>query len=63
MYERRWRSLPEISTRTLKGHAGEFPEPVRSLIMQEPDFADPERLVTDLGTFERLLKINKEVMR
>ena len=44
-----------ISTRILKQHAEEFPEPVRSLILQESDFVDAERLVTDLGTFEKLL--------
>lgn len=59
--ERRWRPLPEISTKTLKGHADEFPEPVRSLIQQEPDFADTERLIVDLGTLEKLLRLKKEV--
>jgi hypothetical protein len=52
--------MPEISTRALKGYADEFPEPVKSLILQEPDFTDTERFITDLGTFERLLKLNKE---
>jgi hypothetical protein len=55
MCERRWRPLAETSTRILKEHANDFPEPVRSLISQEPDFADSERLITDLGTFEKLL--------
>ena len=50
-----------ISTRILKQHAEEFPEPVRSLILQESDFVDAERLVTDLGTFEKLLRLKKEV--
>jgi hypothetical protein len=46
-----------ISTRILKQHANEFPEPVRSLILQEPDFSDMERLITDIGTFEKLLRL------
>ena len=49
--------MPEIFTRILKQHANEFPEPVRSLILQEPDFTEMERLVSDLGTLERLLKL------
>ena len=48
-----------ISTRILKQHAEEFPEPVRSLILQESDFADTERLITDLGTLEKLLQLKR----
>lgn len=46
-----------ISTRILKQHANEFPEPVRSLILQEPDLSDMERLISDIGTFEKLLQL------
>ena len=48
-----------ISTKILKQHADDFPKPVRNLIQQEPDFADVERFITDLGTLERLLRLNK----
>jgi hypothetical protein len=51
--------MPEISTRILKQHANDFPEPVRSLILQESDFVDAERLITNVGTFEKLLRLNK----
>jgi hypothetical protein len=59
MLKGRWRQMPEISTRILKQHANDFPEPVRSLILQESDFVDAERLITNVGTFEKLLRLNK----
>ena len=48
-----------ISTKILKQHANDFPEPVRSLILQESDFVDAEGLITNVGTFEKLLRLNK----
>lgn len=52
--------MTEISTRPLKQHGDEFPEPVRSLIQQEPEIIDLERFINDFGTFERIIKLQKE---
>ena len=49
----------EISIKLLKQHAIEFPEPLRGLIQQEPEFMDSDRLINDLGTFEKLLKLRE----
>lgn len=50
----------EINTRILKQHADQFPEPVRTLILQENEKVDMEKLLADIGTFEKILKLNKE---
>ena len=61
MCERRWRQLQsEISINILKQHAEEFPEPVRTLILQEKERVEIEKLLADLGTFETILRLKKE---
>lgn len=52
--------MPEISTRILKGHAGEFPEPVRTLILQENENVDCEKLLANLAMFEKILRLREE---
>lgn len=51
--------MHEISTRILKQHANEFPEPIRTLILQESEKMDTEKLLADLGTFEKILRLNR----
>lgn len=52
--------MTEISLVPLKEKALAFPEPVKSLILSEPDMIDSRDFITKLGTWERLLKINRE---
>jgi hypothetical protein len=47
--------------RPLKERALSFPEPVRGLILSEPDTIDSWDLISKLGTWERLLKIGVPV--
>ena len=49
----------EMSIGILKQHAEEFPEPVRTLILQENEKVGTEKLLADLGTFERILRLKK----
>lgn len=49
----------EMSIGILKQHAEEFPEPVRTLILQEKERVEIENLLADLGTFERILRLKK----
>ncbi|MCL5782922.1 MAG: hypothetical protein M1476_03320 [Candidatus Thermoplasmatota archaeon] len=52
--------MTEVSLVPLKSKALRFPEPVRSLILSEPDTLDSQDFISKLGTWERLLKINAE---
>lgn len=51
----------EIPTKILKQHADEFPDPVSTLIRELKDSEDSEKLIADLGTFERILKLDRTV--
>lgn len=55
--------MTEISLIPLKSKALEFPEPVKTLILTEPDQIDSRDFVIKLGTWERLLKMQKEVTK
>lgn len=50
--------MTTIDLSPMKGKVLEFPEPLRSLILSEPDRMDVAEFITKLGTWERLLKIN-----
>lgn len=52
--------MTEVSLLPLKEKALNFPEPVKSLVLSEPDMIDSRDFITKLGTWERLLKINRE---
>lgn len=52
--------MTDVSLIPLKEKAVRFPEPVRTLILSEPDVIDSRDFISKLGTWERLLKINKE---
>lgn len=43
----------------LKEKALKFPEPVKSLILSEPDTIDSQDFISKLGTWERLLRMPK----
>ena len=49
--------------RPIKAKALNFPEPLKSLILSEPDMIDAQDFISKLGTWERLAKMNiqKEV--
>lgn len=45
----------------LKTKALNFPEPVKSLILSEPDMIDAQDFISKLGTYERLLKMSAKM--
>ena len=47
-----------IDTAPLKRKALNFPEPVKSLILSEPDQLESTDFISKIGTWERLLKMN-----
>lgn len=49
--------MTDVSVVPLKQKALRFPEPVKSLILSEPDNMDSNELVSKMGTWEKLLKI------
>ena len=46
-----------VSIVKLKQEAIKFPEPVKSLILSEPDTMDSTEFITKLGTWDKLLKM------
>lgn len=51
--------MTEVSLTPLKEKAVRFPEPVKTLILSEPDSLDSLDFISKLGTWERLLKMPK----
>ena len=49
--------MRQISLALLKEKAMRFPEPVRSLILSEPDLLDSSDFIVKLGTWDRLLQM------
>ena len=45
----------KVSLSGIKGAAIKFPEPVRSLILSEPDYVESAELISMMGTWEKLL--------
>ena len=45
----------------LKTKALNFPEPVKSLILSEPDIINAQDFISKLGTYERLLKMSAKM--
>lgn len=45
----------------LKSKALNFPEPVKSLILSEPDIINAQDFISKLGTWERLSKMSAEM--
>ncbi len=46
-----------VDLRPMKARALNFPEPLKSLILSEPDSIDSQDFISKLGTWERLLKM------
>ena len=55
--------MTDVSLIPLKEKAVRFPEPVRTLILSEPDMLDSQDFISKIGTWERLLKIQQEVKK
>ena len=51
--------MTKISLVPLKEKAVRFPEPVKTLILSEPDSLDSQDFISKLGTWERLLRMPK----
>ena len=47
--------------RPIKAKALNFPEPLKSLILSEPDMIDAQDFISKLGTYERLLKMSAKM--
>ena len=45
----------------LKTKALNFPEPVKSLILSEPDTIDAQDFISKMGTYEMLLKMSAKM--
>lgn len=52
--------LTEASLAPLKEKALNFPEPLKSIILSEPDVVDAQDLISKLGTWERLAKMSTQ---
>jgi hypothetical protein len=46
-----------VDVKLLKAKAINFPEPIRTLILSEPDVLDSSEFITKLGTWEKLLRM------
>lgn len=46
-----------IDMKAMKAKALNFPEPVKTLILSEPDIIETRDFISKLGTWERLLKM------
>lgn len=51
--------MTDVSLIPLKEKAVKFPEPVKTLILSEPDVIDSQDFISKLGTWERLLKMKE----
>ena len=50
--------MTEVSMDTLKQRAIALPDPVKTLILSEPDIIESKELISKLATWDRLLQIN-----
>jgi len=48
-----------IDLRPIKSRVIRWPDPVRSLVLSEPDRMPVEEFIVKIGTWERLLKIHE----
>jgi len=51
--------MKSVDMRIIKSRAFFWPDPVRSLVLSEPDKMRVEEFIVKLGTWERLLKIHE----
>ena len=52
--------MTDVSLKSLKEKALKFPEPLKSLILSEPDVLDSKDFISKVCTFERILEISME---
>jgi hypothetical protein len=50
--------MTSIDLMPMKAKALNFPEPLKSLILSEPDMIDAQDFISKLGTWERLAKMS-----
>lgn len=50
----------DVDIRIFKDKALSFPEPVKSLVLSEPDVMDHREFIVKIGTWEKLLRIERE---
>ena len=55
--------MTEVSLSPLKEKAINFPEPLKSLILSEPDMIDAQDFILKLGTWERLAKMSSREVK
>ena len=55
--------MPKVLIGEIKTRALNFPEPVRTLILSEPDELEPEDLISKFGTWMKLLQLDKEIKK
>jgi hypothetical protein len=55
--------MTEISMKPLKEKALKLPEPVKSLILSEPDTLDSKEYISKICTWERILDLSREVSK
>ena len=53
--------MTSVDLKPMKAKALNFPEPVKSLILSEPDIIEAQDSISKMGTWEKLLKM--EVQR
>jgi hypothetical protein len=51
--------MTQVNLTKLKAKALSFPEPVKSLILSEPDQLDAREYITKLGTWDKILAMEK----
>ena len=49
--------MTNVDMGPMKTKALDFPEPVKSLILSEPDMIDSQDFISKIGTWENLLKM------
>jgi hypothetical protein len=53
--------MTDVSLKSLKEKALKFPEPIKSLILSEPDALDSKEFISKVSTWEKILQLSKEV--
>ncbi len=52
--------MTKVNIQPMKEKALNFPEPVKTLILSEPDTMESSEFIAKLGTWEKLLRIRGE---
>jgi hypothetical protein len=49
--------MTSVDLKNMKTKALNFPEPVKSLILSEPDMIEAQDFISKMGTWEKLIKM------